>query len=299
MKNVLLPTDFSNNAWNAVEYAVQLLKNENCHFFLLNAYTPAIVHSRFFAANAADLSMADAARNTSEKGLQTIKKKILEQYPNKKHRISTLSSFSMLTDAVKEAVVQEDIEMVVMGTKGASGIKEIFMGSNTVNVIKTIKECPVLVIPEHFSYCIPDEIAFATDFTHFYSASELKPLINLVKTFNATLRIVHIQKELKQLNDVQKFNFNTLRKYLKEVEFYVHTITELNSVSKSLEHFSEELHIYLLAMLNYQHSFIEKMTREPIVKRVAFHTQVPLLIIPELSVISEKTLGHNAMENAE
>jgi len=51
-----------------------------------------------------------------------------------------------------------------------------------------------------------------------------------------------------------------------------------------LEVFANELEIHLLAMLNYQHSYMEKMTREPVIKRLAFHTQIPLLLIPELGM---------------
>ncbi len=75
-----------------------------------------------------------------------------------------------------------------------------------------------------------------------------------------------------------------LRRYLKDAEHYVHTVSELSSISHTLEIFTEELDIHLLALLNYQHSYMEKMTREPVVKRTAFHTQIPLLVIPELGM---------------
>ena len=142
----------------------------------------------------------------------------------------------------------------------------------------------MIAIPQHFDFISPSEIAFATDFKRFYSASELKPLIELATMFNATIRIVYVQYEIKALDELQQFNLNMLRKYLNEVEHYVHTVSELNSVSKTLEVFSEELDIHLLAMFNYHHSYMERVTREPIVKKTAFHTQIPLLIIPELGM---------------
>ena len=116
----------------------------------------------------------------------------------------------------------------------------------------------------------------------------------MAKVFNAIIRIVHVQYEIKALTELQQFNLSMLRKYLGGVEHYVHTVSELNSISKTLEVFTEELDIHLLAMLNYQHSYMEKMTREPVIKRVAFHTQVPLLIIPELGMANS---SRNAKEN--
>ena len=140
-------------------------------------------------------------------------------------------------------------------------------------------------------------LAFATDFNRFYTESELAPLVDLAKTFNAVVRIVHVQYKIKALTELQQFNLNMLRKYLSEVEHYVHTVSELNSVSQTLEIFSKELDIHLLAMLNYRHSYMERMTREPIVKRTAFHTQIPLLVIPELGMESlNKTSNHDQQE---
>jgi hypothetical protein len=162
------------------------------------------------------------------------------------------------------------------------------MGSNTVRIIKAVKNCPVLVVPQHFGFSIPKEIAFATDFNRFYTKSELQPLKDMAVTFNAAIRIVHVQHEIKALSELQQFNLSMLRRYLGEIEHYVHTVSELNSVSKTLEVFTNELDIHLLAMLNYQHSYMEKITREPIVKRVAFHTQIPLLVIPELGMSMTK-----------
>lgn len=284
MKRVLIPTDFSDNAWNAVQYALALFKEEDCTFYLLNTYTPAIAHSRFMAASFEDGLLTNAAHECSLNGLEKLLERITDNYNNSKHQFKTISSFSLLIDEVLETVAEHDIDLVLLGTKGASGLEEVFMGSNTVRIIKAVKNCPVLAIPQNFDYIKPTEIAFATDFNRFYTISELKPVIDLAKSFGAVIRIVHVQYELKALTELQQFNLSMLRKYLGEVEHYVHTVSELNSVSKTLEKFAEELDIHLLAMLQYQHSYMERLTREPVVKRVAFHTNIPLLVIPELSL---------------
>lgn len=226
----------------------------------------------------------DVVRNNSEKGLEQLLAKIQEKYPDPKHRFITISSFNLLVDEIKNIIESHKISLVIAGTKGASGLEEVFMGSNTVRIIKSIKNCPVLAIPQYFKFKTPSEIAFATDFNRFYTTSELKPLLEMAESFKAAIRIVHVQYEIKSLTEVQQFNLNMLRKYIGEVEHYVHTVSELNSVSQTLEVFANELDIHLLAMLNYQHSYMEKMTREPVIKRLAFHTQIPLLVIPELGM---------------
>ncbi len=109
-------------------------------------------------------------------------------------------------------------------------------------------------------------------------------MLDMALTFDAAIRIVHVQYKISALSELQQFNLSMLRKYFRGVEHYVHTVSELNSISQTLEVFSKELDIHLLAMLNYQHSYIERMTREPVVKRMAFHSQIPLLVIPELGM---------------
>ena len=284
MQRILIPTDFSENAWNAIDYAMQLFRNKRCTFYLLNTYTPVIPSSRFMAKMIDGVRIVDAVRDASERGLQKTVTRIKSKYRNTNHSFETISSFNLLVEEVKDIVDTFGIHLVVTGTKGASGADEVFMGSNTVRIIKSSKKCPILAIPYHFGFVTPTEVAFATDFTRFYTTSELSPLLEISKMFRATVRIVHVQYEIKALTELQQFNLNMLRRYLGDVEHYVHTVSELNSVSQTLEMFSQELDIHLLAMLNYPHSYMEKMTREPIIKRTAFHTQIPLLVIPELGM---------------
>ncbi|NNC33744.1 MAG: universal stress protein [Croceitalea sp.] len=284
MKRILIPTDFSDNAWNAIKYAIQLFQNDTCEFYLLNTYTPVIPSSRFMAPMIDGVRIEDTVRSASENGLLKTVERIKKEFDHPQHSFETISSFNLLVDEIKDLVNSYTIDLVVTGTKGASGLEEVFMGSNTVRIIKHVKKCPVLAIPKRFDFTTPTEIAFATDFNRFYTISELMPLIEMAQTFNAAIRVVHVQYEIKALTELQQFNLSMLRKYLNGVEHYIHTVSELNSISHTLELFSQELEIHLLAMLNYQHSYMEKMTREPIIKNTAFHTQIPLLVIPELGM---------------
>lgn len=295
MKSILIPTDFSENAWNAARYGLQLFDKEECTFYLLNTYTPAVASSRFIAASVDGEMLENSAQGYSRRGLQNFIKRINQHFDNPKHKFKVISSFSFLADEIKETIAAHEIDLVVMGTKGASGIEEVFMGSNTVRIIKSVNNCPVLAVPQNFEFITPTEIAFATDFNRFYTKSELGPLLEMAKAFKATIRIVHVQYKIMALTELQKFNLSMLRKYLKQAEHYVHTVSELSSISKSLEMFTQELDIHLLAMLNYQHSYMEKITREPVVKRLAFHTQIPLLVIPELGMDASSKKNNREM----
>ncbi len=292
MKKILIPTDFSENAWNAIGYASKLFKDYECTFFLLHIYTPAIFSS--IEGVPANTGMEDASMVFSLNKLQKLESKIKNELPVQNHNFVHKVSANFLSNEVKEIVQKEKIDLVIMGTKGATGAASVFMGSNAVRVIKTVKNCPVLVIPEGSDFIVPSEIAFSTDFKRFYSYNELQPLIDFATLFDAAIRIVYVEQQgEKELTKEQQFNLNMLEKYFKDVKHYRHTLTRDDSVADSLKVFTKELDIYLLAMLYYKHSFVEKLTREPIVKRVAFQIQIPFLIIPELgmsSAFSSKTV---------
>ena len=280
MKNILLPTDFSANAWNAARYAIELYRKKPCTFYLLNTYTPAIVHSRFMAASVQGGVLEDSVRNRSENGLLEVVEQIKAecQYPD--HRYETVSSFSLLTEEIKDLTETAGIDLIVTGTKGASGFDEVFLGSNTVRIIKAVRNCPVLVIPEDFEYTKPKKIAFATDFKRNFSLEILKPLTSLAANLNAEIHVVHIN-EKEELDRVQETNRVLLSEFLSPIEHKFHWMSYFSGKSDVLQYFLEEYDMDLLALVHYKHGFLEELIREPIVKRVAFHAQLPLLVMPE------------------
>ena len=280
MKNILLPTDFSDNARNAIRYAINLFKDEKCVFHLLNTYTPVIVHSRFMAANLKGGMAEDTVHLSSEEGLEHTVEEILKthNYPN--HSFETVSSFSILVDEVRDMVKTRNIDLVVTGTKGASGLDEVFMGTNTMRIINAVKTCPVLAIPQHYSYEQPKEIAFVTDYKRSFDASTVLPLISLASMANASIRIMHINEE-RALDKVQESNMYTLMEYVSPLNHTLHWMPNFTGKSTTIKLFLDELGIDMLTMINYRHSFLEKLLREPVIKKISFNLEVPFLVIPD------------------
>ncbi len=286
MKKILLPTDFSENSWSAINYALNFFENEECTFYILNTYTPAIVHNRFLAKGALNQNEKRDTRTISERGLKKILYKIYDKVKNPRHEFKTISSFSLLVDEVKDIVYSESIDLIIMGAKGNTDSNDICMGAKAVRILKAIKSCPILTIPNDFDYKLPAEIIFATDLKRFYNIFDLEPIIELAKLYKAKIRILHIQ-QLSELSELQQFNLNVLNRHFKDVAHEIHLINaKSNSISETIQEFAKDYNILLLAMLNYQHSFIEKVTRESMVKRSVFNICIPFLIIPELSIHS-------------
>ena len=280
MKNILLPTDFSENAWNATQYALELFKEDNCEFHLLNTYTPAIVHSRFMAVNAEGRLLEDTLHSASENGLKMVLDRLKRTSTNPNHRFNKVSSFSLLTEEIREAVTKFNIDLIVTGTLGASGLSEVFLGSNTVRIIKASRECPVIAVPHTYKFNKPGQIALVTDLKRNFDAAIIEPLKQIAKHLGACIRIMHIREE-KQLDKYQRSNLNILKEYLADVPTTVHWMPCFSSKSVVIQTFLEEFGIDLLAMVHYKHGFLEQLTREPVIKKMAFHTQIPLLTIPD------------------
>ncbi len=280
MKNILLPTDFSKNSLNAAKFAIEFFKEEECVFHLLNTYTPAIVHSRFMATTIHGGILEDNVQSDSESGLDELLNQIKAYYKYPQHSFKCVSSFNLLTEEIKELVESENIDFIVTGTKGASGFEEVFLGSNTVRIIKAVRSCPILAVPEDFDYIKPVRIGFPTDFKRNFSAEIIEPMIQLSAKFGATINIMHISEE-EQLNKHQHSNKEILLEYVSSVSHCLRSMPYFASKSDVIEFFIKEYGIQMLALVNYRHGFLEELVKEPVVKRIAFHTPIPLLVLSD------------------
>ncbi|MBM1107367.1 universal stress protein [Aurantibacter crassamenti] len=279
MKNVLIPTDFSRNALNAVKYATKLFQNEECTFYLLNAYTPSIGHSRFFAETMTHSVLVENEGKTSKQELEKVIAQIQTFSLNPIHYFETISSFDFLTQKVIETLQVKDIDVIISGTKGASGYKEVFLGTNTVRMIKSVKNRPIIAVPQICSFIKPTKIAFPTDFKHNFSADVLDPLISLAKNFNSEIHIFHVNETMKK-DKFKESNKHTLIEYMAPIKHLVHFAPQYSSKTNVITNFLEELDINMLALVYNNHSYLQQLMREPVVTNMAYHCKIPLLILP-------------------
>ena len=276
-RKILLPTDFSDNAWNATVYALKFFADEECTFYFLNSLI--IIGAPFEDFSDKILKTMD---ENAMKELLALKDLAETSDANANHDFDIILSKDDLSRAIKKAVKQYDIHLVIMGTKGATGSKKFFFGSNTVRVIKNITNCPVLIVPEEYDFIVPTQIAFPTDYNRFYSIEELRPLMQLADLYDSKIRIVYINvKEDEELSDIQEYNLTVLKSYLNKFDFSLHWMPKYAKKEMEINDFIEELGIDILAMVKYKHSLVEKITKEPVIKKIGFNPKVPFLVIPE------------------
>lgn len=276
-KKILLPTDFSDNSWNAIVYALKLYKDVACTFYLLNSH-------ELYVSTTINLTnrLAKTIKENSIKELKELRSQMQSSNINPDHDFQIISSAKNLLTAIENAVITYSIDLVVMGTKGATGAKEFFFGSNTVKTIKGMTLCPVLIIPEDFEFTELKQIAFPTDFNHFYGHIALKSIKELANLYNCNVNIVHINVEEK-LDDIQTYNMDMLKTYFENIEHSFHWMPNFTKKSKAITIFIEDLNIDLLVMISYSHTFIESITKEPVINKMGFHPKIPFLVIPSLN----------------
>ena len=277
MKNILLPTDFSENSWNAIKYALQLFKNETCRFYLLNTYTPVIYHVEYVLVEPAQFGMLDTIKNNALNDLNDFETRIKSEFNNPKHTIKSKAVFNTLVQEIIDMVKANDIDYIVMGTKGATGAKEILFGSNTVHVFKNVK-CPIIAIPDGFNFETPHDILLPTDYDIDYKDYHIKPILNISALYNTRVNILHVSYGYDLTEDQEK-NKKTLEKYFKKIAHLFHDVRN-QTVEEGITNFQLKTRINLLIMINNKRSFFENLFFKSTINQIGFHINVPFLVIP-------------------
>ncbi|WP_299255477.1 universal stress protein [uncultured Aquimarina sp.] len=279
-KKILLPTDFSKNAWNAISYAIELYKNEECDFYVLNVFNATGYALESMMIPEPGERVYEESKEKSEKGLSKILERISfrDQYPN--HKFFMISQFNSLLGGIKDLIDKQDIEMVIMGTKGTTNASDVIYGSNTVLVMEKVRNCPVMAIPEDVVYTEPKEIVFPTDYEAHFKRRELQYLIEIAKISNAAVRFLHISNE-EILSDQQKSNQKLLKEYFETIPHTFHTLSNVD-VKGGLSAFVESRNSDMITFINRKHSFFGSIFSRPMVKDLGYHSKVPVLALHDI-----------------
>lgn len=277
MKKILMPTDFSTNSINALQYAVSLFRDEECTFYLLNTFTPVLYDTEYILYSTTQPGLEEIYRDNSEKGLQKVKRRITSKGKNPKHKFELISAFNLLIEEIKDQVKEKDIDLVVMGTQGATGAQEVLMGTNTVQAIKKVR-CPLLAIPAEYEFTTPDNILFPTDYELDYSSEKLQLLKDIINSYHSKLFIFHVLDK-KELSPEKEKNKKMLATQMDKVKHQFYSV-EKKALTEAIYDFQNEHPIDMLVMINNKHSFFENLLFRPVINKIGFHIKVPFLVIP-------------------
>ncbi len=268
MKKILIPTDFSPVADNATKFAIEIADAFKSKLFLYHVYT--------MKKSDYDLNFSDEEQPFKKKVNRnmekTVKKfkEIITQKDLKLHsKVYQGNIFSLFGRTVKK----DGIELIVIGSKGASGINKMIYGSVAAIALEKSK-IPLLVVPPKSSFQSLRNIVLAID-NKDVSPDVLSPLQKMVEKFGAKVTLLNIKKDSKK--DTQRED--TIE--LAGVETTYREIPLSKNINESINKFVEEEDCDLLCVVRRKKGFLESIFKKSISKNQVYNSRVPLLVLPE------------------
>lgn len=279
MKNILVATDFSNNAYSALFYVSKLLASQTCTFYILNTYSELSISSGKTLPVLGVKKLLKQLEMESQEKITHVKHKIVLDNQNPLHTFKTISLKGDLTNIMEQKVKELNIDLITMGNKGLTETADIFFGSNTIKVANNIKDCPLLAIPGEMDFHPLKEVAFVTDLRKNCDLKTIAPLLYISSLSKASVRVVHVHEQY-ILNPNQELNRKNLEEGLNPVGHSFQWIRNFDDKAKVIDVFLEKLKVDMFAMVHQKRNLFEKLTREPLVKDLSMYSDIPFLILP-------------------
>jgi nucleotide-binding universal stress UspA family protein len=274
MKKFLVPTDFSETSKNAARYAIQMLSGKpTVKIVLYYVYGPT--------------SGSDGSLLTEdEMDRHTILGHALS---NMKEELSPLGDVPIecvaeagtsLVENIERYVRHHGIDMVIMGITGATKIEQIFMGSNTLNLIKE-GVCPVMIIPPDARYQEIKEVALTSDFKDVESTIPFAPIKSLLDLFKPTLYIINVDSEhYVEITDEYKIEREKLEKHFAAYNPQFAFIRLYDFVD-AIHNFSRDRGIDFIITIPRRHSFLGGLFKTSHTKKLVYHSTIPIVAVHE------------------
>lgn len=276
MQKILVPTDFSANAFSAVAYAAEITKITGGTIYLLNVIEPSLN----MATMQTDSRNKNVLKERREQ-LRLLLRSILSVYPVK---IIPLISGGGVTQAIVETAKNKKVNMVIMGTTGAGNSKRFLAGSVASGVVAN-SPFPVLTVPVSFSVGKPQSVVFATN--HFEKSKRiLNKVFSIPALFCSTIHIVAFTKGKAERHGDLIYNNEQMEHYR---NFLAENYPELKFVSRLVkgDDFETAVEAYcvkndagMIIMTSYPKSFLETLFRKSMTRKMAFYSNIPIMAVP-------------------
>ncbi|MHA7102033.1 nucleotide-binding universal stress UspA family protein [Roseivirga pacifica] len=275
MKTILVPTDFSTQADNALDMALQVAKINGSKILLINV----IEGMRSFSFN----TMGELEDSTGEEAY-LVKKLVDQTKSNLDDALSNLDTDGVEIEAMVEigspyesiahVITNHDADLVVMGTKGSGGVEEVLIGSNTEKVVRYAK-CPVITIKDKVDLDKVKHIVFATSLME--DQPDIVERLKLAReNFGVKLHLVkvntpnnfHTERQLRE--EFQKY----LEKHdLKDCETHVYNEA---SEEDGILYFAEDLGDCMIAIGTHGRTGLLHLLSGSIAEDLVNHSKVPV-----------------------
>ncbi len=278
MKKILVPTDFSPNAARAIDYAVRIAK--------INQATVYVIHicDHLYPFSMESMSKEEHNQKITDsafENLELIKKSIEE---TEKVTVTTQLYSGTVTDSIPIAAQEHHADLIIMGTLGITGIRDIIFGTNTAEVINNTT-VPVLAIPLEYDWSTPFKLLLAIN--RFNEVTDiLDPAFDIARIFNAEVRLAVFTDE----DDSEAYEFVVDAREIKFAEEKLrkkHPGLMINTEHLSGRHFEETINEYIatnkfdiLSMTTHKRTLLGSIFNRSLTRKMSYHSKVPILSIP-------------------
>lgn len=268
MKTILVPTDFSKAANNAAEYATHLAKDIKAKILLFHAYHVPIPAS-------------DVPIMVSTEDMQKENEMLLKKEATRLHNLTgvEIKYEATMGFAVDEIIHKKNVELIIMGMRGGGKLSEALIGSVTTDTLRKSKT-PVVVIPEKVKYTRPEKIVFACDYDSGTGTKALDVLKDIVKVFNSRVYVVNIKQKKETVNVDEAVARVRLENKLNDVE-HMYYFPEKEDLVEGINEFIKSKKADMVAIIPHHYSLMDRLFHRSISKKMAFHTNVPLIALPD------------------
>jgi nucleotide-binding universal stress UspA family protein len=274
MKKILFPTDFSEAAKEAFEFALPMAKRLDCELHFLHVYHYTMTGSMYVPDALRD-ALEVELEEEAEKQLKHYEEKIREEKGITDVKVIDHLAYGFAQDLILQHAKDLDIDLIVMGTTGATSALGRLVGSVTAGVMAEAP-CPVLAIPQGVTYRPIEHIAYASSFEDG-ETDVFEQLADFTECLGAQLACVHIRKTGESLDDPEVAAFD--RYFLSQVkqrdlEYYM---LEHEEIGEALEQFLSINKTDVLAMLTHRRSLLGKLVKPSLTRDMVLRAHVPLL----------------------
>ncbi len=275
MKTIIIPTDFSPTATNAMHYGIDMAKAINASIILLHVYQVPVSYTDTPIV----LISVEELKKEAEQKLEKLHKEV-EHLTSGSIKIYTEARLGNIADEIENLCEKVKPFAVVMGSKGSSGIEKILFGSTTLTAIRHLT-WPVICVPpgKLFANGIK-KIGFACDFRNIVETTPADAIKTFVKEFGAELHVVNVDFHNKQFKPETPEQSALLHTLLEEVN-PVYDFIEHKDIEDGLNEFAEKNNIDLLITIPKKHKLLDGLFKPSSTKQLVVQSHVPVMCIHE------------------
>jgi len=266
---ILVPTDFSKPSKVAVLYAAQLAKKTGAELAIASVVYGQASSRAMMVSQKLDTEMKNIARDELVELTKEVKSKVKGKLEITNH---ILSGFPV-TQVIQRFVKNKGVDLIVMGTRGATGLQKVLIGSNAAAMIQN-SSVPVIIVPHNATFKGFKKIVYATDLTHI--EDELSTVSAFAKLFNSRIEVLHVIPEAASIDLNTKQMQSDLSKRTKYEKISVH-LSKNDAVPEAIDNFMIDRKADILIMFTHKLNFFEKLFSRSVTRKLAFHSYIPML----------------------